>query len=64
MSDKETKEKGEETAKPEGPKCSPEMCRDMMSRQMPDCCAPQMRDMMSRFCTPPRKAEGKVAEEA
>jgi hypothetical protein len=62
MSDKETKEKGEEAAK--GPKCSPEMCRDMMSGGMPDCCAPQMRDMMSRFCAPPRKAEGKVAEEA
>jgi len=64
MSDKETKEKGEEAAKPEGPKCSPGMCRDMMSRRMPDCCASQMREMMSRLRAPPRKAEGKVAEEA
>jgi hypothetical protein len=62
MSDKEKKEQGEEAAKREGPKCSPEMCREVMSREMPDCCGPEMRKMMSRFRARVEETKGKAKE--
>lgn len=49
MCAKETKGKGKEEAKVEGPQGFAEMCRQMMSGGMPDCCGPEMRGMMSRW---------------
>ncbi len=47
MSAKETKKKGKEEAKAEGPQGFAEMCGQMMSGGMPECCGPKMRGMMS-----------------
>ena len=49
MCAKETKGKGKEETKAEGPQGFAEMCRQMMSGGMPDCCGPEMRGMMSRM---------------
>jgi len=46
---KETKRKSKEEAKMESPQGFAEMCRQMMSGEMPDCCGPEMREMMSRW---------------
>ena len=58
MSGKDTKEKGREEAKAEGPQGFAEMCCRMMPGEMPDCCGPQMREMMSR-CMAERQAKEK-----
>lgn len=49
MSFKETKRKSKEEAKMEWAQGFAEMCRQMMSGEMPDCCGPEMRGMMSRW---------------
>ena len=54
MSDKNTKAKGKEEAKAEGPQGFTEMCRQMMAGGMPDCCGPDMRGMMSRWMAVPQ----------
>jgi hypothetical protein len=60
MSGKDTKEKGGEEAKAEGPQGFAEMCRRMMSGEMPDWCGPQMREMMTRFWGREGKAKGEA----
>jgi hypothetical protein len=60
MSGKDTREKGREEAKTEGWQGFAEMCRRMMSGEMPDWCGPQMREMMSQFRTRAKKTEGKA----
>ncbi len=54
MSDKNTKAKGKEKAKSEGPRGFSEMCGQMMSGGMSDCCGPEMRGMMSRWMGGPQ----------
>jgi hypothetical protein len=48
MSTKSTREKAEEEIKTGGPRGFAEMCRRMMSGEMPDCCGAEMRERMSR----------------
>jgi hypothetical protein len=60
MSQTDEKAKTTEEAEPEGTRCCPDVCRQMMSGGLPDSCATQMRELLSRGL--PENCKTKAAE--
>lgn len=59
MSGASKQAKAKEEDKIGGPQGFAEMCRRMMSGEVPDCCGGQMREMMSRWMGKPQAIEKK-----